>query len=687
MEQAQQKSAFDLKEGMMFGPQRHFKLQAEVARIPLGRAWRVSDLGPGSRTSLSMLFADPILVADSSFLEALKKHINSAKRTKHQHLLDQQGFFQLKGGIFAIVQESLDGLTLEKLIRTADAQKLKRRQLKVLLGQIAIALDFLAKKQHTAHGALCPEMTFINRGAGIKLTGYGLRQALDDINDQLSTPLSYPHYQAPEAFHPGNISAKSDIYSLACLAYELLVGEKPFMVNSSGERQRHHEKQPRHVSDKQWLTLQRAFSDNPDDRPTSAPALVQALFIDEPEEAEEPDKKASPDTTEEEKRSGTAAAFFNPDSKLGRLFSRFPILERFFGRPAFFTFGAIIGFALALILFPPFDEGSDTEAQVAAAQQQASLEAEASAAESTAESTESPETSAAEQTDTGSIPDDTGDADVATTDNPQANDVTDTEANPQSSDIARDDRPSQTIFRDQISNDIFGPEMVVVPAGKFSKGDDSNYADDNEKPAHEVNIQLAFALSRYEVTFDEYDKFAETTGRAKPSDEGWGRGRRPVINVTWHDAKAYVDWLAEVTGEPYRLPTESEWEYASRAGSQTRYSWGDTVLPGYANCDECDSQWGGQRTAPVGSFKPNAWGLYDMAGNVDEWSADCYVDNYVGAPADGTAGKTSGCDARAMRSGSWFDIARLMRPSSRYRNPANGSRNSWGFRVALDLKP
>ena len=135
--------------------------------------------------------------------------------------------------------------------------------------------------------------------------------------------------------------------------------------------------------------------------------------------------------------------------------------------------------------------------------------------------------------------------------------------------------------------------------------------------------------------------------------EGWGRGLRPVRNVSWYDAMAYTEWLWEQTGDRYRLPTEAEWEYAARAGSTTAYSWGDSIGRNRANCDGCASLWDGERTALVGTFKANGWGLYDMHGNVWEWVQDCWNDNYEGAPTDGTAWLSGDCDRRVLRGGSW----------------------------------
>ena len=226
------------------------------------------------------------------------------------------------------------------------------------------------------------------------------------------------------------------------------------------------------------------------------------------------------------------------------------------------------------------------------------------------------------------------------------------------------------------------PEMVVIPAGSFKMGCVSGIGcADDEKPVHEVKID-SFTLSKYEVTFKAYDAFTDATGRERADDEGWGRGLRPVINVSWYDAMAYTEWLSGQTGDRYRLPTEAEWEYAARAGTTTAYSWGDSIGRNRANCRGCASLWGGEKTALVGSFKANGWGLYDMHGDVWEWVQDCWNANYEGAPTDGTAWLSGDCDRRVMRGGSWSHGPRDLRSANRVRYSTGFRYNDNGFRIA-----
>jgi formylglycine-generating enzyme required for sulfatase activity len=237
------------------------------------------------------------------------------------------------------------------------------------------------------------------------------------------------------------------------------------------------------------------------------------------------------------------------------------------------------------------------------------------------------------------------------------------------------------IFRDTLKDGTSGPEMVVIPAGTFQMGD---VGIDSAKPVHTVNIRNPFALSRYEVTFDEYDKYAKLTRRELPNDEGWGRGRRPVINVAWIDAVEYAKWLSEQTGKRYRLPTEAEWEYAARSGGKDE-TWAGTSdfqeLAQYAVFDK-------NQTEPVGSTKPNGLGLYDMSGNVWEWVEDGWHDNYADAPKDGSAwleGTEDDVYRRVLRGGSWLTIPGTQPSSNRYRFDVDARRDIIGFRLAQDL--
>jgi formylglycine-generating enzyme required for sulfatase activity len=234
------------------------------------------------------------------------------------------------------------------------------------------------------------------------------------------------------------------------------------------------------------------------------------------------------------------------------------------------------------------------------------------------------------------------------------------------------------------------PEMIVVPSGQFTMGSPATEQgrNDGEGPQHEVTIAKPFAVSKFDVTFTDWDACVSLGGCIRVSDNGWGHGTQPVINVSWDEAQQYVGWLSKMTRKPYRLLTEAEWEYAARAGTTNGYYWGVNVGWTNANCDACGSQWDNNQTSPVGSFKPNAFGLFDMAGNASQWVQDCFHPNYVGASADGSAWTSNGdCDGHVYRGGSWGSGPGDLRSAARSRNAANGREEYLGFRVGRTLTP
>ena len=263
------------------------------------------------------------------------------------------------------------------------------------------------------------------------------------------------------------------------------------------------------------------------------------------------------------------------------------------------------------------------------------------------------------------------------------------------------------VFTDTLASGGVGPVMVVVPPGSFRMGCLSNDDDcaRHEKPAHTVTIPYAFAVSKHEVTFEAWDRCTATGGCGgyRPDDEGWGRGHRPVINVSWDDAQDYLVWLSAQTDADYRFLSEAEWEYAARAGSSSKWHFGDDAfaLCRYANHLDQSRDVSGwesrarlkntcsdgydEGTAPVGSFLPNRFGLYDMYGNASEWVQDCAYRNYSNAPYDGSAWIAEYCTSRVQRGGSWDAYFRLLR--SAHRDSLEASFRIIGFRVARTLIP
>ena len=256
---------------------------------------------------------------------------------------------------------------------------------------------------------------------------------------------------------------------------------------------------------------------------------------------------------------------------------------------------------------------------------------------------------------------------------------------------AESEKPLKT-FRDTLKDGSLGPRMVVIPAGRWKMGDIQGNGEKDEQPVHWVSVD-SFAMALYEITFSEYDHFAIATGRKQPSDQGWRRGHRPVIHVSWNDARAYTQWLSEQTGQPYRLPTEAEWEYSARATTETTRYWGHNANEAcdYGNVRDQslkqEKKWsltlqctdGYVYTAPIGRFKPNAFGLFDMLGNVREWTCSQYQKSYRGEEQRCT---DQNKNIISIRGGSWGSKAHILRAAKRASGKSSLSNQYVGFRVA-----
>jgi formylglycine-generating enzyme required for sulfatase activity len=254
-------------------------------------------------------------------------------------------------------------------------------------------------------------------------------------------------------------------------------------------------------------------------------------------------------------------------------------------------------------------------------------------------------------------------------------------------------------FRDRLADGQpcpMCPEMVVAPAGTFIMGSPPSEPDrgTNEDQVP-VTIARPFAVGKFAVTFNQWDACVADGGCKgyRPADGGWGRGNRPVINVNWSDANAYAEWLSRKTGKAYRLLSEAEREYMTRAGTTTPFWWGSSITPKQANYDGNYTYAGGpkgeyrQRTVPVDGFQPNLWGLFNVHGNVWEWTEDCRNDSNQGNPGNGSARTTGNCSEHVVRGGSWYNNPRNLRAAFRFGDASDDRDDNIGFRLARTLSP
>ncbi|WP_200821999.1 SUMF1/EgtB/PvdO family nonheme iron enzyme [Caballeronia arvi] len=232
------------------------------------------------------------------------------------------------------------------------------------------------------------------------------------------------------------------------------------------------------------------------------------------------------------------------------------------------------------------------------------------------------------------------------------------------------------------------PLLIPLSPGSFTMG--SNNDDPAEKPPHRVSIGHPFAIGKYEVTVEQWNACADAGACTRIAAEGEGAtpspGNAPMRNVSWDDAQVYVKWLSKVGGKAYRLPTEAEWEYAARGGTQSTYWWGDQMKKGNADCKDCGDPYKPEAPTPVGSFAANPYGLYDMNGSVWEWVADCWHSSYKNAPADGRAWDDPSCSVRVIRGGSWREGATYMQSATRFKYSSSVRQSQNGFRVARDME-
>lgn len=634
-----------LQPGQMIGPEHHrFKLISAFPAQPPGQLWQAEDQTSSPGIPVSLLIFDPHEFVDSDQLTRLRDTLNRTRTLKGTHLLQPFGQFSYRGLLF-ISLPRLQGLTLAQLIRDKKLSKLAFKQRKGLLVQLGRALHTI-QMGRSSHGTLCPELIYLNPGQGVQLLGTGWYNAFDP----LSSALNYGRYQPEHHLQRGTSDTQGDTYALARLCVQLFHDGRP-----------EFDTPPERLTEAQWQTLNSVLS-APQDAAIQAPMqLLRELFGDTPDAdqfietapvetvsaapppvSEIPDAGTSPDserTPLSTEAAPAAAGRWTRLASVRKALSSASLL--------WLTIGLVGGFLLAQLIRLPSPAPDQPRTTLAP----------------------TPPEPVARITPM-----------VTGEDSAKALDP----MTPGTRELLHANH--LIIFQHQLVDGGTAPEMVRIPTGRFRMGDAQGLGDDNERPVHEVVVSKPFALGRYEVSFEQYDRFALATGRALPDDLGWGRGDRPVINVSWNDASAYTAWLAAQTGEPYRLPSEAEWEYAARAGTESAYWWGNELLPGLAQCDGCGSALPADRTAPIGRFAANPWGLFDMSGNVDEWVADCYADNYQNAANHQNPLIRSGCQARVMRGGSWFEIARLVRNASRYRHPAQAKGDSWGFRVALDMK-
>jgi formylglycine-generating enzyme required for sulfatase activity len=673
--------------GLMAGqelgpPNRRYRLERLVAHGGMAQVWQATDLAThfelGHSAQVALKILAPELTRNPHYARLLIEEAARARRLAHENIVRVYEWARDPAvGSYFVIMEYLEGEDLDSLL-ARDGVVTPGRALE-LLAPVAQALDYAWDRHRLVHRDIKPGNVFVTRRGEVKLLDFGIAARARGSGSvaALEAPASSgtAGYRAPEAGVPGRQPERTlDVYSVAVMFRHMVGGA--LQPGQAEEPSR-----PAALTARQWQALQAGFAPDAAERPASVAELLARLREGGQADAgDEAARQAAAQQSAQEddaRRAAAARAAAAAQAVLARQRKEREREERAAAETARRERKEV----LRQQLLARRDEDAEKArlAREAALRQvqQAKAAAAYLAEQKRARATQSPVPEAA------AAPAHPG-APVA---------------------------DSEGLLRDRyLDGSGAGPALVLVPAGRFEMGSPEHErriamdagAQKNwlarEAPRHWVGFEHPFALGRYPVTVGEWREFARATGWQGQGDVDWAApgfvqtDAHPVVGVTWHDARRYVAWLSERTGQRYRLPSEAEWEYACRAGTKTAFSCGDTIGTGLANYDGNFSYNGGTRgeyrkgTTPAGMFPPNPWGLFDMHGNVWEWVQDVVHDNYEGAPVDGSAWEEGGdASRRILRGGSWLYNPRYLRSALRNGFSAVLSNDIVGFRVARDL--
>jgi formylglycine-generating enzyme required for sulfatase activity len=702
-----------LMAGQEVGPfERRYRLDRLIAHGGMGQVWQATDLatqaelGHSARVALKILA--PQLTENSAHARLLIEEAARARQLAHEHIVRVYDWAQDPAtSSYFIIMECLDGEDVDSLLAREGTLDLDRAL--ALLAPAAQALEHAWERHHLVHRDIKPANLFLTRRGDVKLLDFGIAASarrIDPSGASLEAPASSgtAGYRAPEAGSAEAPGPALDVYAVAVLLYRMLSGHLPFGLLRDRQQQA---ERPAALNPAQWAVLQAGFAFDAAARPASVLALLAqlhdaagpgaaALAAQEQARLEEAGRQAAQDAEKRAQQLARetairAAATAAAKAALDRQRREQERVARAAAEEARAARKETLRRQLA--------ERRDAEVEkTRLAREEAERKAVQAKAAAAYVAEQKRVRAARAVADTA--------ADAA-----QAVPAADAEApSPAPAPPPASVAPS-TILRDKfIGSDQLGPELVALPAGRFQMGSPEHERRiamaagsqqawlARELPQHWVGIARPVAMGRHPVLVDEWRTFVAATGWKTSGEVDWDapgfvqNGRHPVVGINWFDALRYVHWLSEMTGQRYRLPSESEWEYACRAGTRTAFSCGDTIGPELANYDGNFTYNGGPRgayrrgTTPAATFAPNPWGLYDMHGNVWEWVQDVVHDNYDGAPDDGSAWESGGDGARRiLRGGSWLYNPRYLRSALRNGFSAALSNDIVGFRVVREI--
>jgi len=712
-----------LMAGQEIGPHnRRYRLERLIGMGGMGQVWQATDLAThaelGHSAVVALKILPPQLTQSPAHAKLLIEEATQARRLAHDNIVRVYEWAQDPAtSSYFIIMECLEGQDLDAWL--AEHGTATPAQVEQMLRPVAEALQYAWDKHRLVHRDLKPGNVFLTKAGEIKLLDFGIASRARSTGTDLG--LATPNagtagYRAPEAgTSQGTPRPQVDVYAVAVMIYQLLEGRLPFDQHTALLEPA----KPAALNAQQWEVLKRGFANRAGERPESVAELLDAL-----KQAAEPSAEEAAQREAARKAERAAAAQQEREARAAReQRARSDAIARaeeeeqkrqkeveLAARRKAEALAAAQEKARQdqlrreqekqrkaqaeqeakerkerlrqqLIARRDADALKARQAEEEYQRKMAQLKAEAAyRAEQERHRKEQAARKAAELA-----------ALLPTASSPVAD--------------------AEGVLRDRFADGSgVGPDLVLIPTGRFQMGSSEHEHKiavkagaqktwlDRELPAHWVGIEQSFALGRYPVTVGEWRAFVKATGWQSKMDVDWQQPgfaqdeRHPVVCVSWHDAQLYLQWLSEKTGQEYRLPSEAEWEYACRAGSHTAFSFGDEITPEHANYDghftyndgPKGSSHGG--TTRVGSYQPNPWGLFDMHGNVWEWTQDTVHDNYLGAPIDGSAWEQGGDKARRiLRGGAWLYQPRYLRSALRNGYSALLANDVVGFRVARKL--
>lgn len=734
--QLRQGTELGMMAGQEIGPQnRRYRLERLIGLGGMGQVWQATDLATqqelGHSDQVALKILPPQLTQSPTHTRLLIEEATQARRLAHENIVRIYEWAQDPAtASYFIIMECLEGQDLDAWL--AHSGPATPEQIHTLLRPVANALDYAWDKYKLVHRDIKPGNVFLTQKGEIKLLDFGIASRARNAGSTLG--LQTPNagttgYRAPEAgTSQRQPSPKLDVYAVAVMIYQLLEGRLPFDENRSAQ---FLPSAPAALGEREWQALQQGFAYAQELRPESVTALLDALQratgpSDEELAQQAAQRRESERRQEEERQRETQLeqqrererrqqeqqrqlreqAVRAEQARAEELKRQALLAER---RKAEAQAAAIEKVKQDQ-LRRELERQQRIDAELAAKERKARLR-EQLLARREADALKARQALEEQQRKAAQLK-----AEAAYRAEQERHRKQQAERNAAQLAALMPTPGSPVADASGVLRDRFldgsgtAPDLVLIPTGRFQMGSSEFERGtavkagsqkswlDRETPQHWVGIGYPFALGRFPVTVGQWRQFARATGWESMSDTDWAApGFRqgddhPVVGVSWSDAQKYLAWLSEKTGQLYRLPSEAEWEYACRAGTHTAFSFGDEIGTQMANYDGNFTYNNGakgefrQGTSKVGAFQPNPWGLFDMHGNVWEWTQDAVHDNYDGAPNDGSAWEQGGDPARrVLRGGSWLYQPRYLRAALRNGYSAVLANDIVGFRVARKL--